>query len=186
MLESLLVTIPAVLFLVVLFGGGARFRRQNIDMDGSAPINKALFYGSKYAIVLTWAAMIARSWGLELSFTGGPEALRWVAIGLWYVGFVLLFIGRFGLGESFRIGSAKESTNLKVNGLYGLSRNPMYVGVYSTLLASALYTLNPIVLLLGVFGVSVHHKIVLAEEQHLRQAFGDEYEGYCRRVRRYL
>jgi protein-S-isoprenylcysteine O-methyltransferase Ste14 len=40
--------------------------------------------------------------------------------------------------------------------------------------------------LLGAFIVAVHHRIVLAEEGHLRYAFGEEYAGYCRRVGRYL
>jgi len=47
-------------------------------------------------------------------------------------------------------------------------------------------TLLPILFPAGVFVVAVHHKIVLAEEQHLRTAFGEEYAKYCGRVRRYL
>jgi protein-S-isoprenylcysteine O-methyltransferase Ste14 len=62
----------------------------------------------------------------------------------------------------------------------------MYLGVYATLLASVLFTLNPLVLLVAGFILAVHHKIVLAEERHLRSVFGEPYEDYCRRVRRYL
>ena len=105
---------------------------------------------------------------------------------LWIGGFLLLFIGRLGLADSFRIGSPKESTRLKVGGLFHFSRNPMYVGVYATILAAVLYTPNPVVLLVGVFVVAVHHRIVLAEEQHLQNTFGSEYADYCSRVRRYL
>jgi protein-S-isoprenylcysteine O-methyltransferase Ste14 len=97
-----------------------------------------------------------------------------------------MFVGRLGLGDSFRIGSAKESTCLRVGGLFRFSRNPMYVGVYSTLIASALYTASPIVLFLAVFIIGVHHCIVRAEERHLSGAFGQEYTSYCTRVRRYL
>jgi protein-S-isoprenylcysteine O-methyltransferase Ste14 len=68
----------------------------------------------------------------------------------------------------------------------GISRNPMYLGMYATLLAAVLRTLNPILLLLGAFIVAVHHRVVLAEEEHLRNAFGEDYADYCRRVRRYL
>ena len=81
---------------------------------------------------------------------------------------------------------AQENTRLKVDGLFQFSRNPMYLGVFATILARLLYTLNPVVLLAGVFVVAVHHRIVLAEEQHLQKAFGQEYADYCRRVRRYL
>jgi protein-S-isoprenylcysteine O-methyltransferase Ste14 len=62
----------------------------------------------------------------------------------------------------------------------------MYLGVYATLLASVLYTLNPLLFLVGIFVVAVHHKIIIAEEEHLRRVFGEEYEDYCSCVRRYL
>jgi protein-S-isoprenylcysteine O-methyltransferase Ste14 len=67
-----------------------------------------------------------------------------------------------------------------------MSRNPMYVGVYLIIAASALYTANPVVILLGVFVIAVHHRIVLAEEKHLQNVFGREYFEYCSRVRQYI
>lgn len=155
-------------------------------MDGAPPIHKALFYSSKYAILAMWAAMVLQAWGLRLSFVDVPKPLKWISLFLWVSGFTLLFIGRFGLGDSFRIGSAREATRLKTGGLFRFSRNPMYLGVYATLVASALYTLNAIVFLVGAFAMVVHHRIVLAEEEHLQKAFGAEYAEYCRRVRRYL
>lgn len=186
MIESLFVTLLPFVFLIVLFGGGALFRRRNIDMDGEPPINKPLFLTSKYAIVLLWAGMVSQSWGLNLSFVAVPQGVKLAALFLWAAGFTLLFIGRFGLGESFRIGSPKEQTRLRVNGLFRVSRNPMYLGVYGTLLAAVLYTLNPFLLLIGIFVVAVHHKIVLAEEVYLHTVFGGQYADYCRSVRRYL
>ncbi len=186
MVEPIVVTVLPVLFLIILFGGGALFRRRSIDMDGKPPIGKGLFYSSKYAILVLWAAMVLHSWGIGLAFVDVPRVLKWVSLVLWVAGFTLLLIGRLGLGDSFRIGSAKESTRLKTHGLFRFSRNPMYLGVDATILACILYTLNPILLLIGVFVVTVHHKIVLAEEQHLQTAFGDEYAQYCHRVRRYV
>jgi protein-S-isoprenylcysteine O-methyltransferase Ste14 len=37
-----------------------------------------------------------------------------------------------------------------------------------------------------LFVVIVHHRIVLAEEEHMRASFGHTYEEYCSRVHRYL
>jgi protein-S-isoprenylcysteine O-methyltransferase Ste14 len=186
MVERIVVTFFPVTFLAVLFGGGERFRRRHIDMDGEAPINRALFYSSKYLIVALWLAMVLHTWGIDVSFFNAPASLKWAAVSLWIAGFVLLFLGRFELGASFRIGRPKETTSLRVDGLFRVSRNPMYLGVYATLLASVLRTLNPVLLVLGSFIVAVHHRIVLAEEGHLRSAFGEDYAAYCRRVRRYL
>jgi protein-S-isoprenylcysteine O-methyltransferase Ste14 len=186
MIEALVVTLFPVAFLAVLLTGGEQFRRRQIDMDGDAPIDRKLFYGSKYLILALWAAMVLESWGINVSFFNGPAPLKRAAVCVWALGFILLFVGRFALGNSFRIGHPKESTRLRVDGLFRLSRNPMYLGVYSTLFASVLHTLNPVLLLLSAFIIAVHHRIVLAEETHLRNAFGKEYVEYCCRVRRYL
>jgi hypothetical protein len=73
-----------------------------------------------------------------------------------------------------------------MGGLYRISRNRVYVGVYTTLRASVRRTLNPVLLLLGALIVAVHHKIVLAEGGHLRNVFGNYYVTYYSVVRRYL
>jgi protein-S-isoprenylcysteine O-methyltransferase Ste14 len=186
MLLPLFITLLPVLFLAGLVQRAVAFRRRQVDMDGVPPISKAPFASSKWAIVLVWGAMVIQSWSETLSFIDVPSLLTSVSLGLWVLGFALLFAGRSGLGESFRIGSPKERTGLKQTGLYRFSRNPMYVGVYTTLCAAVLRTLNPILLLVAVFVIAVHHKIVLAEEAHLRDVFGEEYRTYCGRVRRYL
>ena len=42
--QALAITVFPVLFLVVLFSGGAAFRRQHVDMDGEPPIDRRAFY----------------------------------------------------------------------------------------------------------------------------------------------
>ena len=151
MIEAVLVTLLPAGFLVVLFGGGALFRKKNIEQDGEAPINRTLFYTSKYSVLVLWGAMVTRSWGISISSGEVPRFLQLTALLLWISGFVLLYLGRFKMGDSFRLGTPREDTRLRRDGLFRLSRNPMYVGVYATIAASCLYTLNPIVVLLGVF-----------------------------------
>ena len=130
MVEPIFVTILPVLFLILLFGGGVLLRRRGIDMDGEPPIDRRPYYVSKYSILILWAAMIMQSWGVDLSFVEIPKLLKWFALCLWVGGFALLLVGRLGLGSSFRVGSARESTRLTVGGLFRLSRNPMYLGMY--------------------------------------------------------
>lgn len=186
MLLPLFVTLLPVLFLAGLIQKAAALRRRHIDMDGDPPISKAFFVSSKYAIVIVWIAMVVHSWGVDLSFVDVPGPAKGVSLGLWILGFALLFSGRSVLADSFRIGSPREDTGLKQTGLYRFSRNPMYVGVYATLCAAVLRTLNPMVLLVAVCVIGVHHWIVLAEEEHLKRALGEEYRSYCSRVRRYV
>jgi protein-S-isoprenylcysteine O-methyltransferase Ste14 len=186
MLLPLFVTLLPLVFLAGLVQRALAFGRRNVDMGGEPPISKALFASSKYAIVIVWGAMVIQIWSGTLAFVDIPDLLAGVSLGLWVLGFALMFTGRSGLGDSFRIGSPKERTGLRQNGLYRFSRNPMYVGVYATLCAAVLRTLNPILLLVAAYVIVLHHKIVLAEEAHLRDVFGQEYLTYCSRVRRYL
>ena len=186
MAERIVITFFPAVFAVLFVGTSIAFRRKQIDMDGVPPIPRHIFYLSKYAILVLWAATVAQAWGVRLWLVPVPDALRWTACALWAAGFIVLFLGLLWLGKSLRVGSPKEPTALKVDGLYRISRNPMYVGVYMTLLAATLYTLNPVALAIAVFVIAVHHRIVLAEERFLEGAFGSAYQDYRRRVRRYL
>jgi protein-S-isoprenylcysteine O-methyltransferase Ste14 len=186
MIESISVSIFPVLFLLTLtIGEKLLYRKENVIGDVPT-INKRLFLISKYSILLIWAATLIQSWGIHIFVIKTPQLLKWISICLWVSGFTLLFMGRFGLGTSFRVGTPKEKTNLKVNGIYRFSRNPMYLGLYATFLASTLYTLNPFLFFIGIFVTFAHHRIILAEEQHLQKTFGEKYTSYCRLVRRYL
>ena len=186
MIEAVLVTILPVGFLIIIFGGGAYFLRKKIDQDGKPPINRTRFYASKYSIIILWGAMALASWGIGFSPVQVPRLLQLIALAFWFAGFALLYLGRFKMGNSFRLGIPKEDTSLKTNGLFQLSRNPMYVGVYATIVASSLYTLNPVIMLLGAFVIGIHHIIVLAEEDHMQKVFCQEYLDYCNHVRRYI
>ncbi|HNX16775.1 MAG TPA: methyltransferase [Methanoregula sp.] len=186
MIESVAITLLPAGFLAYVFIAAPLLLQKNIDLDGEAPINRAVFYASKYAILGVWGIMALAGFGIGFSPFGVSRLLQLIALGRWGFGFALLYIGRSGMEDSFRIGTPKEETRLRTGGLFGLCRNPMYVGVYATAAASALYTLDPVVILMGVFVVAVHHRIVLAEEKHMRAAFGRDYESYCSRVHRYL
>jgi protein-S-isoprenylcysteine O-methyltransferase Ste14 len=186
MIEPILMTLLPAVFVVVLFGGGELFRRRNIDMGGEPLIGAVAFSGSKYAILAVWTAAVLHGWGVGLSLVPVPRPARWLALGLWGAGFLLLLAGRLELGRSFRIGRPRERTAMQTSGLFRVSRNPMYLGVFATLIASVIYTTNPVVLVVGALVIVAHHHIVLAEEQHLQAAFGETYLAYCRQVRRYL
>jgi protein-S-isoprenylcysteine O-methyltransferase Ste14 len=130
--------------------------------------------------------MVLQSWGIRISFVEVPQTLQLIALLFWASGFAFMYLGRFMMRDSFRLGTPKEDTSLRTAGLFSISRNPMYVGVYLTIAGSSLYTLNPLVILTGIFVTAVHHRIVRAEEKHLQNVFGREYSEYCSHVRRYI
>ena len=90
MIESIVVTVFPVSFLILLFGGGALLRRRNIDMDGAPPIDRRVFYTSKYAILALWGVTVVQSWGVNLSLVPAPGWLRGISLVGWIGGFLLL------------------------------------------------------------------------------------------------
>lgn len=186
MIGAIASTILPLGFLAILFAGGALFLRNNIEQDGEAPINRTLFYLSKYSILALWGVMVLQIWGISISLFEVPPFLQVIGMGLWWFGFALLYIGRFEMGNSFRLGTPKEHTSLRINGLFRLIRNPMYVGMYATMVASSLYTLNPVVMFLAAFVIGIHHSIVLAEEKQMQKVFGQDYLDYRNRVGWYI
>jgi protein-S-isoprenylcysteine O-methyltransferase Ste14 len=75
---------------------------------------------------------------------------------------------------------------LVVRGPYRYVRNPMYLGAGLALAGAALfYQSSAILAYAGVFLVLLHLFVVGYEEPTLRRTFGQDYEAYCRQVRRW-
>lgn len=79
---------------------------------------------------------------------------------------------------------AKNGINL--NGLYRISRNPMYVAYFICFLGCVLLTQSLLLFgILIVFQISAHW-IILSEERWCIKSFGEEYRNYMKKVRRYI
>ena len=76
---------------------------------------------------------------------------------------------------------------LVVTGVYGLSRNPMYVAVVLVLCGWALgFRARPLVIYAAVVAVAFHFRVVFFEEPWLVRRYGDEWIRYKARVPRWL
>ncbi len=81
----------------------------------------------------------------------------------------------------------KEPGELVTEGLYGVSRNPMYLGLVLGGIGTALIsgTLAGLILCAG-FAAVVRFWYIAHEEQAMRRKFGGPYEAYCEEVWRWL
>jgi protein-S-isoprenylcysteine O-methyltransferase Ste14 len=81
----------------------------------------------------------------------------------------------------------RPARQLVMSGPYRFSRNPMYLGLTVAYLGGTLATnlAWPLVLLPPVLAV-VRIFIIGREERYLSEAFGSAYDGYRRRVRRWI
>ncbi len=81
----------------------------------------------------------------------------------------------------------EKPSKLIIWGPYRFTRNPMYVGLALTYMgvAGIQAQIWP-VLLLPLLAIYIHMVVIPIEESRLREVFGDTYEQYCIRVRRWL
>jgi len=80
-----------------------------------------------------------------------------------------------------------EARVLVTDGLYRLSRNPMYLGMFIMLLGFAFMMGRLGALLpLPLFVLIIRQRFVIAEESFLEATFGQTYLDYKSRVRRWL
>ncbi|MEW6061267.1 MAG: isoprenylcysteine carboxylmethyltransferase family protein [Bacteroidota bacterium] len=105
------------------------------------------------------------------------------------VGEAIRFWGVSIVGSETRTTGAVGATNLITDGPFAYVRNPLYVGNILMYLGCGIMS-NALVpwlqLAAFVWFVVQYHLIVSREEEHLRQAFGEEYERYVHHVPRFI
>ena len=100
---------------------------------------------------------------------------------------VWLLIAQAQMGSSWRIGiDSQHRTSLVQSGLFGISRNPIFLAMRVNLLGLFLVLPCAATLALLVAGELLMQVQVRLEEQHLSSLHGPEYVAYCRKVRRWI
>ncbi|MEP3248495.1 MAG: isoprenylcysteine carboxylmethyltransferase family protein [Sneathiella sp.] len=117
-----------------------------------------------------------------------PDPFRYLGIGIILGGFILLFnaSNRFKKVQT-NIHTFKNPDILVTQGPFSFSRNPMYLGFTLLLLGAALLA-NVIAAFLVVifFFVISNLWYIPFEEQAAAEKFGNEYDSYRKRVRRWI
>ncbi|MCU7555907.1 isoprenylcysteine carboxylmethyltransferase family protein [Alteromonas sp. ASW11-19] len=81
----------------------------------------------------------------------------------------------------------ENTGTLVTGGIYGYSRNPMYLGFALILVGWSAYLSTPFSLLWLVLFVTYLQRFqIYPEERQMRILFGQQFENYCRQTRRWL
>lgn len=138
-------------------------------------------------------AIAAAMWGLSAAMPGaafGIPGSGWLAAILGAAGVV---IGLLGVITFRRAGTTVDprtlhaTTRLVRDGVYRVSRNPMYLGLLLMLIAWAIHLSHPVALLiLPGFVLCMNRFQIRPEERHMIEKFGAEYRSYAAGVRRWI
>lgn len=84
--------------------------------------------------------------------------------------------------------SKPETASIIVNtGIYAFSRNPMYLAMLILVIAAALYLQNIVAMfIIPMFIAYITRYQIVPEENALTLLFGEEYENYKKKVRRWI
>ena len=139
-------------------------------------------------MVSTVLVVIVELVSIVLGTTLLPTWARWLGVGFAAVGVVVFIMAVITMRDSWRAGVSKsEKTELVTSGIFGISRNPAFLGFDLVYLGILLMFFN-----WGLFAVSIfaalmfHLQIVNVEEDFLLESFGEDYLNYRKKVNRYL
>lgn len=103
-----------------------------------------------------------------------------------YIGLFVYFLGLLMYILSVLNYANPDNNGLNENGLYRLSRNPMYVAYFFNFLGCGLLTRSILIIVALIFFQIASHWIIKSEERWCINQFGDDYKNYMNNVRRYL
>lgn len=166
---------------------------------------KTLYFQKKYGVnplaalhgnfqeKLLWISLPLIFIGYAIAIWMGLWTQVWSVVGivvgscLMVLGFSFMVIAQFQMGRNWRMGvDSQGKIELVDSGVFGFSRNPVYLGLLVQALGVTVVFLNLYTVLLWVLLFFLLFLIVLQEEKFLLTSFGKEYLRYCKSVGRFL
>ena len=83
--------------------------------------------------------------------------------------------------------SSVQTCKLVTNGVYAFTRNPMYLAMTLVSLGVAVWVGQPLMYLAPLLMFAVANwAFIPFEEAKMRRQFGETFDAYCKRVRRWI
>lgn len=148
-----------------------------------------------------YKAMTAGTWIAIGSYSFFPDTYQYL-MPMWYLestlvqqvgvalllfAFIWIIVAQFQMSNSWRIGiNYEETTKLIDHGLFGVSRNPIFLGVLISYVGTFLVIPNALTFsLMAITFMSIQVQVRM-EEEYLQNSHGEEYIQYQKNVRRWI
>lgn len=105
---------------------------------------------------------------------------------LFYSGLVIYILGLILCTISIVNYGKPTDDGLNINGIYRISRHPMYLSYFVCFIGCAILTRSLVLGGIVIIFQFASHYIILYEERWCIERFGDEYKRYMNEVRRYI
>jgi len=142
---------------------------------------------------LVWVLVAVLMWlaSIKTPRVSLPSPLRvTVAVALTIIGVWAMVAARVSLERAQTTWSPmapRRTTSLVTSGVYGLSRNPIYLGMLLVMLGFAVALASPAAAVLSaLFVLYLNRFQIVPEERVLAASLGQEYVDYVQRVRRWI
>ena len=186
---AVLVSMPILATFVL----GAFLARNGKDAMGKPTIQPILFYSGKFLLFAVWALFGVISVFPEyrnavpfLIQDYTPEVQKLLAVVFLIPANLIIVPAYLSMGLITNIGLPTGKHELRVTGIYKFSRNPMYSSFIFLNTATFLFLPSILLLVMMIYGMVIHHFIILGEEKFLETEFGDKYLNYKASVPRYF
>ena len=134
-----------------------------------------------YAFKIEWYKFLLPFWYLE---NGILFKIGW---GLLILSLIVVWISQTQMANSWRIGiDEKNKTDLVTNGMFSISRNPIFLGIMIANIGLFLVIPNAFTLVIILLSTTSINTQIRLEEAFLKQEFGNDYLDYIKKVRRWL
>lgn len=184
-----LICLP-ILATVIL---GAFLAKNGKQAMGNPTIQPFFFFTGKFLLFAVWAlfAVITlypeyRNFIPFLIQDETPEVQKLLAAIFLIPANLIVVPAYLSMGLITNIGLPSGKHELRTSGIYRISRNPMYASFIFLNTATFLFLPSILLLVIMIYGMVVHHFIILGEEKYLDKEFGDEYITYKSKVPRYV
>ena len=185
---SKIVLIISLLLIILITTVIVRSIVKKQPIIGRPPVPVVFFRLAKILVLVNLAFLLLK--GLNIPVYGIYTPVEWVdiiALAFLITGTLILFLSTFKLNNDLVFGlSSSDHHKLQTKGIFSISRHPFYLGFIFILFSSCLFNPHYINILAFIGAWTIHHFIMIKEEQFLIAQYGDEYRQYAKNVKRYI
>ena len=179
------------LFVIMVQIRAAMLRKRGIRVMVFGQTDKSDFLLVPMVLAIAYTALANTfglpMWDVLLRPFWNSTMMGWAGLALCVLAVIGFGVTLVSFGDSFRVGiDENKPDKLITNGMFRFSRNPIYVCFLAFFVGMFIIHRNIVIAVAIVLFALVIHRQVLREENFLASHYGEEYELYKKKVRRYL